>query len=156
MTDKEIIIDDVNVAGCEFYCDEYCTLSNDRNERLPFAEKCSGYSDCLYKQLQRKKQECEKLREANDEKNEFLKKLGISATGEFHRIKHYIDKLHQECEELKRENKRLVGEIANSVFDEIEELDRYKQVLEKIEDYCNEQNLKMDYTACQILKIIGD
>lgn len=70
MTDKEIrtsrdeaIIDGVNVAGCEFYLDEYCTLSNDRNERLPFAEKCSGYSDCLYKQLQRKEQECEELKE---------------------------------------------------------------------------------------------
>lgn len=57
MIDKEIIIDGVNVAGCEFYCDEYCTLANDRNERLPFAEKCNGYDDCLYKQLQRKEHE---------------------------------------------------------------------------------------------------
>ena len=60
---KEIIINGVDVSKCEFYCEEYCTLSNDRNERLPFAEKCTGYSDCCYKQLKRKKQECEELRQ---------------------------------------------------------------------------------------------
>ena len=59
MTDKEIIIDGIDVSECEFYCEEYCNLSNDRNERLPFAEKCTGYSDCCYKQLKRKEQECE-------------------------------------------------------------------------------------------------
>lgn len=63
---KEMIIDGVDVSKCEFYCEEYCTLSNDRNERLPFAEKCTGYSDCCYKQLARKEQECEELKKAND------------------------------------------------------------------------------------------
>ena len=63
---EEIIIDGVDVSKCEFYCEEYCTLSNDRDERLPFAEKCTGYSDCCYKQLKRKEQECEELKKAND------------------------------------------------------------------------------------------
>lgn len=66
MTDK-IIIDGIDVSECEFYCEEYCNLSNDRNERLPFAEKCTEYSDCCYKQLKRKKQECEKYKQALDE-----------------------------------------------------------------------------------------
>ena len=50
MTKEKIIIDSVDVSKCEFYCEEYCNLSNDRNERLPFAEKCTGYSDCYFKQ----------------------------------------------------------------------------------------------------------
>ena len=59
------IIDGIDVSECEFYCEEYCNLSNDRNERLPFAEKCTEYSDCCYKQLKRKKQECEELKAEN-------------------------------------------------------------------------------------------
>ena len=55
-----IIIDGVDVSGCEFYCDKYCSLSNDRNEQLPFAEICSEYSDCMFKQLARKERECQR------------------------------------------------------------------------------------------------
>lgn len=71
MTD-EIIIDGIDVSECEFYCEEYCNLSNDRNERLPFAEKCTEYSDCCYKQLKRKEQECHKYKQALDEITESL------------------------------------------------------------------------------------
>ena len=55
-----IIIDGVDVSGCEFYCDKYCSLSNDRNEQLPFAEICSEYSDCMFKQLAREERECQR------------------------------------------------------------------------------------------------
>ena len=59
---KPIIVSGVDVSKCEFYCEEYCTLSNDRNERLPFAEKCTGYSDCCFKQLKRQQYYLEKIR----------------------------------------------------------------------------------------------
>ena len=52
-----IFINGVDVSGCEFYCDKYCCLSNDRNEQLPFAASCSEYSNCLFKQLARKERE---------------------------------------------------------------------------------------------------
>ena len=32
---------------------------------------------------------------------------------------------------------------------------RYRKALEEIEDYCNQQNLKYDTTACEILNIIS-
>jgi len=67
-----IIIDGIDVSECEFYDEEFCTLSNDRNERLPFCEKCTGYYDCIYKQLQRKTIECERL------KSELELETGIS------------------------------------------------------------------------------
>ena len=68
-----IIIDGVDVSGCEFYCDKYCSLSNDRNEQLPFAEICSEYSDCMFKQLARKEQECERLKQTLTETIRFFK-----------------------------------------------------------------------------------
>ena len=105
---KPIIIDGVDVSGCDELvneCDCYLTQEHDYRSVTPYTyTKCSGFPNCNFKQLARKTQECEKLREANDEKNEFLKKLGISATGEFHRIKHYIDKMHQKCKEVKNEH----------------------------------------------------
>lgn len=67
---KPIIIDGVDVSVCEFYCDKYCSLSNDRNEQLLFEEVCSEYSDCLFKQLARKTQECEELKKQLIQKDE--------------------------------------------------------------------------------------
>ena len=59
MTDKQIIIDGVDVSGCEWYkqgatgfiCADY-NKSND----------CSKNPNCYYKQLKRKEQECEELK----------------------------------------------------------------------------------------------
>lgn len=59
MTDKEIIIDGVNVAGCRLYKQAFtgfiCADPNMYND-------CSRNSNCMYKQLCRKEQECEKLK----------------------------------------------------------------------------------------------
>ena len=52
MTDKQIIIDGVDVAGCVRLQDDKisCDLSGE----------CKGWGNCYYKQLKRKEQECEK------------------------------------------------------------------------------------------------
>ncbi len=97
MTDKEIIIDGIDVSECEFYCEEYCNLSNDRNERLPFAEKCTGYSDCCYKQLKRKEQECKSLKEENFIHKELIK-----------RQEEQLDIYRIANAELEKENKELL------------------------------------------------
>lgn len=57
MTDKEIIIDGVNVAGC-YFCKNSFELTDFKG-----IQKCSDIRDCFYKQLQRKTQECEELKE---------------------------------------------------------------------------------------------
>ena len=60
---EEIIIDGVNVAGCEFYINDYkysCDLSFTNQEELC---SCEQIKDCYYKQWQRLKQENEKLKE---------------------------------------------------------------------------------------------
>lgn len=55
MTDKEIIVDGVNVAGCVRLQDDEisCDLGGE----------CEGWENCYYKQLKRKEQECEELKE---------------------------------------------------------------------------------------------
>ena len=64
---EEIIINGVNVAGCYWKCKDgdcamyYADLSADNNE-LEFGFNCEDNPDCYYKQLQRLKQENEKLR----------------------------------------------------------------------------------------------
>ena len=65
---KEIIIDGVNVEGCDFYV-KHC-IEDCYDERVDlyeycqmFGSECTNEKDCYYKQLQRLKQENETLRE---------------------------------------------------------------------------------------------
>ncbi len=59
---KQIIIDGVDVSGCEFSLDcisIICELKNGRTDKC----NCSDYPHCYFKQLARKTQECEELKE---------------------------------------------------------------------------------------------
>ena len=102
-TDKQIIIDGVDVSGCKYYDNLDC-----------YAERgCCGYPldcednpNCYYKQLKRKEQECAQFRNANDEKNELLAKLGCPTTATAKRnvlcLQQQIDKLKEDNEELRK------------------------------------------------------
>lgn len=157
MTDKEIIINGVDVSHCAYYENEICMKGNIGLINNCF-NKCSDYENCEQKQLQRKKQECidldnecqdkfntilkledvikeltqecEEFRKANDEKNEFLQKLGISATGEFHRINHYVDNLKTEYKEYKN----LAAKYLADFFEVQKECEELKEKFYQIED----------------------
>lgn len=94
MTNKQIIIDGVNVSKCEFYDKDkgYCLtlkmnpkgfknpscFSGDFQECIQDSKTCPytfchNNPNCYYKQLKRKEQECEKLKNT-------LKKLKQSMT----------------------------------------------------------------------------
>ena len=60
MTDKEIIIDGVDVSECEFLWKEKLPKKICNNGNLDC--DCKKNQDCYYKQLKRKEQECEDLR----------------------------------------------------------------------------------------------
>ena len=73
MTDKQIIIDGVNVSGCDFLVkeDDYCSYSGEyRGYKgqcgCSDEEMCKDHPNCFYKkalkQLKRKEQECEELK----------------------------------------------------------------------------------------------
>lgn len=62
MTDKQIIIDGVDVSGCKHYKNRNCIVDYCLTD-MPFSEaKCELNTNCNYKQLKRKEQECEKLK----------------------------------------------------------------------------------------------
>ena len=65
MTDKQIIIDGVNVAGCIRLQDDEisCDLGGE----------CKGWENCYYKQLKRKEQECNKLKQTLTEIKEICR-----------------------------------------------------------------------------------
>ena len=65
MGNKEIIIDGVDVSGCEYYnkYDKTCREVNGNYDTdICEFDKCEN-SNCYYKQLKRKEQECEELKE---------------------------------------------------------------------------------------------
>jgi predicted transcriptional regulator len=72
MTDKQIIIDDVDVSECEFYKNtnwKNC-YSRDYKESV-----CQSNHNCYYKQLKRKEQECEAYKMEAEEGKEINAEL---------------------------------------------------------------------------------
>lgn len=116
MTDKEeIIIDGIDVSGCEHH--RKCILPDNIGCKIDDF-LCCDKPNCDYKQLARKTQECESLKEDCAE-------------------------LEQECEELKEENKvlqKLVSELEYSVQTGIELNARCCNALEEIENYFKSQD----------------
>lgn len=79
MTDKHIIIDGVDVSGCEYYNkdDKTCREVNG-NYDIDICEfdKCEN-SNCHYKQLQLEKQECERFKQTLTEIKEITENREI-------------------------------------------------------------------------------
>lgn len=63
MTDKQIIIDGIDVSGCEYYCERHCKQVVDEDGCYVFL--CADDKYCHYKKWQRKEQECEELKDLN-------------------------------------------------------------------------------------------
>lgn len=108
MTDKQIMIDGVNVSRCKNY------RPKDRFTCYPYICNCHQKPDCYYKQLQRKEQECIMLEEEKSEKINLLEQVIIALypnadDDELFEVAfnaEFIDKVKtiaQECEELKKQ-----------------------------------------------------
>ena len=77
MTDKQIIDDGIDVSGCEYYNkdDKTCREVNGNYDTdICEFDKCEN-SNCYYKQLKRKEQECEKLKQTIAEIKELVYEL---------------------------------------------------------------------------------
>lgn len=104
MTEK-IIINGVDVAGCEYYKFAYYKLGysalkieeyHDCVERA-LIQSCNANPNCYYKQLQRLKQEKDELTQQSDEKSLEITKLAM-----------------KNCE-LEKENEKLKEELKNKI-----------------------------------------
>ncbi len=135
MTDK-VIIDGVDVSRCEHYLNKECLCQyNEIDGRIFKLYRCDTFENCYYKQLQRKEQECEELKEklndvaCCDDGNTFcfLKQ----------EIVEQLQRKEQECEELKEELDTAKINYSNECdFRDLyrQQRDRYQQALERIEE----------------------
>ena len=154
MTDKEqIIVDRVDVSGCKNLNkvvneEPYCNIDEEH------LYTCSSDENCDYKQLARKTQECEQIKE----KYEALK----LENQEGYEI---VAELKQECEELLKENQQLRNSLSDSLMFKFtgqeNETNRYRKALEEIKGYINNQgidnkwNMRIQRFRSGILDIIN-
>lgn len=112
--DKQIIVDGVDVSGCEF-CDwKGSDIPQCRIRLASFEPTCKGYN-CYYKQLKRKEQECEELEEANNTLTITRKKLLGDLCIVEESLKDYTEHYNRQSEEvdqLKTENEKLKQTLA--------------------------------------------
>ena len=177
MTDKQLMIDGVDVSGCVQFTQEgdCCNLGGG----------CKGWPNCYYKQLARKTQEleticrtfdieygydeetgaivgrCNKLiekekvveeyKQSLDEKNKFLQDLGISASGEFKRIKFYIENLKNKYDEKVKECEELEEKL-NAQFTEMEE----KLTAEELKNYELKEKLRIALSSLNDIATIDN
>ena len=151
MIDKEqIIIDGIDVSGCILRRrkEPNCIVCNGYSSKV-FEFDCSDFKNCYFKQLKRKEQECERL------KNE-LSTYGATGICETCTEKSVLKcgQLEAENEELKKEldkehllmlekQDKLVKYIL--VFDEIAE--HYKKVMENITTYDDNHDANISIKA---------
>lgn len=100
-----------------------------------------------------------RLKQENQALRRTIKDVNIVAVCE------ELERLKQENEELKKKNERLKTLYRNegitdiceccSITSAMEAYD-YHSALEEIREYCEEQNLKADYTACEIINKINE
>ena len=113
MTDKQVIIDRVDVSGCEKQGETIAGITCGNGERIRLANEiitkhklCKDNPNCVYKQLKRKEQECDPLKvQLLDQKVKTLKDSGI------------ICVLKQTLTEIKKIAKNMNNECFYSDFD---------------------------------------
>ena len=137
MTNEQIIIDKVNVSGCEYlytdskYNDKCCSASIGGDCLCKPSEMlCVKYVEHLKEQLKRKEQECEHWKKANDEKNELLIKLGCPTKATAKRM---VFCLQEQLDKLKAENDL----YKNAHKTEQDRRRSYENALAEIKEICN-------------------
>ena len=141
MTDKQIIIDGVNVSGCEKQGETIAGITCGNGERIRLANEiitkhklCKDNPNCVYKQLKAKEQECEELKE---------------------KVKKYGEINEQETKdyaELKAENDELIRRITK-IFACLIKANRTNKVVDTL--WVDNITTLWDYIA-QTLGIEGD
>ena len=107
MTDKEqIIIDGVDVSGCEYYAQGICNIP----DVIETYDSCIDKGACYFKQLQRKEKECEEV------SNEIVE-LNVKYETVVNLAKKNADANEYCLQELEKENQKL-----KQALDEIEKI----------------------------------
>ena len=147
MTDKQIIIDGVDVSGCKYYL---------FREQQPNGERCCGMglvdcngNDCLYKKYKRKEQECERWKDLAEHNG----RVCNTRLDKIDELEHNNNDLLNQLDQLKSENKHL-NDLLNQALKELEKtretLTEIKEIAEIRKDDIN------DWLAKEILQKISE
>lgn len=158
MTDKQIIIDGIDVSGCSALIEDYQRANNidGRYEHIKnvcelgergveeFWFECKNNPNCHYKNWKRKEQECEELKEERDTlsvtRNKLLDDLWVAEENLKDYIEHF-NKASDGLDQLKAENDELKG-IRDSNFlhalEEQKRADKYFKTLTEIKFWVRE------------------
>ena len=136
MTDKQIIIDGIDVSFCPNHYNGWSSLHRDTRamcecgysrECSPREFECSHYVKCLEKKLQAKEQECERLKE---------KYLNLKEQNGNNIVK--LNTANEQLDQLKAENEEL------------------RKISCKFKDYCTCDTEKLKQTLTEIKEIAED
>ena len=111
MTDKEIIIDDCDVRKCvnrQWDNSQKTHLCYAGNSPLTPWSWCEENPNCYFKQLKRKEQECEELKNEYwklEQGNDFLAEKNSRLKGCFAEIKEIAEPFCNACQEFEPEKK---------------------------------------------------
>lgn len=162
MTDKQIIIDSVDVSGCEYFSSGlgYCTIGLLANDGTHI---CECEQNCYYKQLKRKEQECKNNEIAYKNELEIFNQECINIQQQLIEALDELDQLKAKNEELKQKKKEnenfYLIKYANKDSECLElqsKCNKYKQALDEIEkstkeicDGCNCVDSTQYTSPCQ-------
>lgn len=142
MTDKQIIIDGVNVKDCKRRIgkDNYC-----RYYKRPCAE--NNYN-CIWKKYLRKEQECEELKKQLERKEENYQKLLNKSNKYIHNLVDEnvqdISNLGRQLDQLKADNEHL-SEKEEEAKHYLEEAEKFKNCLIEIKEIAEKTLNMVDY-----------
>ena len=125
MTDKPIMIDGVDISGCEFYWREK-ELCNNGN----LTSDCQENKDCLYKKYKHKEQE---VQQAMDN----YVQLDLQRVKEYNELINLYKAKEQECEKLKEDRERWKSNFngkVSAIEELLQQLDQLKQTLAEIKE----------------------
>ena len=117
MTGKQIIIDGVDVSGCERHCSDnrnnpnmcYSEMNETYSKCNPKEKQCNFYITSIEKQLKRKEQECKKLRfPMKDNNYAILTKEEFENFNQFKKENKQLKQTLAEIKEIAENNKRSV------------------------------------------------
>lgn len=127
MTDKQIIIDGVDVSGCSYYQHNMCTATKDDYGDCSLCCQDYDMNDCYYKQLNRKEQE---VQQAMDN----YVQLDLKRVKEYNELVDLYKAKEQECEKLKEELEQIKLLLNNGEIELVNRLLRYNRAINAIEE----------------------
>ena len=142
MTDKQIIIDNIDVSGCDDYkCDGTCASSAYHlfNYDIKYAP-CQN-RNCYYKKLKRKEQEYSELITENEnlsEENEVLKEINSRLQ---YMLDDVIEKVLKDDDQTEYFYTELKEKFTTKLDEIIKENDKFKQTITKIRDIAENRQI---------------